>query len=384
MTENSILPGATLGMLGGGQLGRMFAQAAQQMGYRVHVFCPEADCPAAQAAAEHTCANYDDMAALDAFAADIAVCSLEFENIPVGAVERVARNVPVRPGARVLHITQDRLREKSFLSNHDISVVPFRPVDGLDSLREAIDELGTPCVLKTSACGYDGKGQTKINDPNEAEAAWESIGKQAAVLEAWVTYEAELSIIAARSPSNELVCFPLFHNEHENHILDVTTCPAPFDERVSIDATELAERVVTALDYVGLLCIELFLEPGGRLLVNEIAPRPHNSGHLTIEAAHTSQFEQQVRAVCNLPLGAASLRVPGAAMANLLGHHWTDSDPDWRSLLGGSADDDAGGHLHLYGKAAAKPGRKMGHLTVTDASPDAARARVRALRSNLG
>lgn len=375
--SETILPGATLGMLGGGQLGRMFAQAAQQMGYRVHVFCPDADCPAAHAAAEHIEADYDDLEALAAFGRSVDVCSLEFENIPVGAVEAVAAHAPVRPGANLLHVAQDRLREKTFLSNHDLPVVPFRAIGGLDDLREALEELGCPAVLKTARSGYDGKGQVKISDPSEAAAAWEAVGQQPSVLEAWITYEAELSIIAARNPAGELRCFPLFHNEHRNHILDISTCPGPFEERVSIDATEIAERLTTALDVTGLICIELFLEHGGQLIINEIAPRPHNSGHLTIEACHTSQFEQQVRAICNLPLGDPSLRCGGAAMANLLGDVWPadGSPPDWRKAMEG--------HLHLYGKAAPRPARKMGHLTVTADAPEAARAAAERLRAEL-
>lgn len=364
-----ILPGATIGVLGGGQLGRMFAIAAQRMGYFVHVYCGHDHEPAAQVASKVTCGALDDFDALEAFASSVAACTLEWENIPAEVAERVAARTPLRPGPFILHTVQHRLREKTFLSEHDLPVVPFADIQSLADLEAGIERLGVPCVLKTAASGYDGKGQVKICAASEAAAAWESVAGVPCVLEAWVSYEAECSIIAGRSPSGETRCYPLFHNEHANHILDVSTCPGPFDERVAIDATELAERVLDAFQYEGLICIEFFLEKKDRLIINEIAPRPHNSGHLTLEAARTSQFEQQVRAVCNLPLGDPQLVQP-AAMVNLLGDLWAPQ-PDWLKIL---AESDCA--LHLYGKEHAMPGRKMGHLTCRAETGALAREKV--------
>ena len=372
-----ILPGATLGVLGGGQLGRMFAQAAQRLGYRAHVFCQDPGAPAAQVCRDITVAALDDGPALEAFADAVEVCTLEFENIPAAAAARVAARVPLRPGPEVLRTVQHRLREKHFLAAHDLPVTPFADIRSLDDLRAGVEQLGAPCVLKTAASGYDGKGQIKISLDTDPAAAWDAVGGAPCVLEAWVAFEAECSIVAARGPAGDIRAFPLFHNEHANHILDVTTCPAPFGDHVSAEATALAERVLRAFDYEGLICVEFFLRATGELVINEIAPRPHNSGHLTIEAARTSQFEQQVRAVCGLPLGDTGLPRP-AAMANLLGDRWRPV-PAWEAALR-----EADCSLHLYGKPEARPGRKMGHLTCLADDATAARAAVTACRDRLG
>ena len=373
-----ILPGAILGVLGSGQLGRMFAMAAARLGYRVHVFAPEPDAPAADVAYRQTVAPFEDADAVAEFARSVDVVTFEFENIPVAATETAARLAPVRPSGRVLHTCQDRLREKGFLRNAGVPVTPFAEATTAEQLKSAIAELGTPAVLKTAAWGYDGKGQTLVRSPEEAQTAWSGLNGAAAILEGWVDFDCELSILAARSPSGEEAFFGPIANNHANHILDVSVYPRADLARRHNDAREIARTILRELDVVGLICVEFFLTRDGRLLVNEIAPRPHNSGHLTIDACSCSQFEQQVRAVCGLPLGSFEMTAPAAAMANLLGNVWSAGEPQWQRILS-----DSRLRLHLYGKTEARPGRKMGHLTALAATAEEAVELVRKARASL-
>lgn len=378
LDSQPILPGSTLGVLGSGQLGRMFAQAAARMGYRIYVFSPEVNSPAGEVAYRQIVAPYADADAVAEFAREVDVVTLEFENIPVSAVEAAARHAPVRPAGSVLHVTQDRLREKTFLRDAGLPCTPFAPVDSPESLAAAVEQVGLPGVLKTSAWGYDGKGQSLVDGPRELEAAWDAMDRQPAVLEKRIDFQTELSVIVARSPAGrEAACGPI-RNDHANHILDVSTYPAPELAEAAPDALEIARAVAAELDAVGLICIEMFLTREGRLLVNEIAPRTHNSGHLTIDGCAASQFEQQVRAICGLPLGSFDQIAPAAAMANLLGDLWVDGEPHWAAALS-----DPRLRLHLYGKTDARPGRKMGHLTALADTPEQAAALVRKGRAAL-
>ena len=345
-------PGSTIGILGGGQLGRMTAMAAARLGYRCHVLAPEPDSPAADVAAGLTHADYDDEAALLAFAAAVDVVTLEFENVPVPALEFLARHKPVRPGAAVLRVTQDRLAEKSFVAGLGLGVTGFARVTTAEELAAARAALGSG-VLKTNRLGYDGKGQLRIapdTDPAQAVAA---LGQAELILEAWVDFACELSVVTARSPAGEQRSYVAVENRHKHHVLDVTLAPAAIPAPLVAQAQAMAERIARGLDLEGLLAVELFLARDGRLLVNELAPRPHNSGHWTIDACAVSQFEQQVRAICGLPLGDPT-PFAAAEMTNLIGH---DVDA-WPELLA-----EPGARLHLYGKHATRAGRKMGHVT---------------------
>lgn len=354
----ALVPGATLGVLGAGQLGRMFAAAAVRMGYRVHVFAPDAEGSPASAHAERVCAApYEDEEALGRFARACDAVTLEFENVPLAALEAVARHAPVRPGRDALRTAQHRLREKRFLAAAGIPHAPFAEVVAESDLPAALAAVGTPAILKTAGFGYDGKGQSSVDRPAAATAAWRAQGGVPAVLEARIELAAEVSVVVARGTDGAEVAYRPLRNRHRDGILDLTSWPAAVDAAVESAAEELAREVARALDVVGVVCIEFFLGRDGSLRVNEIAPRPHNSGHLTLEAAATSQFEQQVRAVAGLPLGDTRLQRP-AAMANLLGEVWTGGEPDWPAALAVP-----GVALHLYGKAQPRPGRKMGHLT---------------------
>lgn len=372
-----VLPGSPLGVLGSGQLGRMFAIAAAELGYHVHVFSPRADSPTGQVAHRETVAEYDDIAALEAFAQSVSVVTLEFENIPTVAVETVRKFVPVRPSLNVLHITQHRLREKAFLTAAGIACAPFAEVNTPEQLDAAIKTIGLPAILKTVHAGYDGKGQFQIRSADQSTEAWDAIGQQPAVLEGWIDYQQELSVLVARSVTGEITTCGPIANDHVNHILDLSFFPDPALAQVADSVEAIARKIAERLDLIGIACVELFLTRAGQLLVNEVAPRPHNSGHLTIEACVTSQFEQQVRAVCGLPLGSMQARCP-AAMANLLGDLWSTGEPNWHSVL-----DAPQAHLHLYGKSEAKRGRKMGHLTVLADSAPHAVGTVLGLRSKL-
>ena len=363
-----ILPGGTLGILGGGQLGSMFAAAAKRMGYRVEAISDVADCPAAIHCDRLHVGSFSDEALLARFAADCDAVTFEFENIPAGAGRALAGKVPVRPDPEVLFTTQDRAREKTFLTRHGFACAPYRIVGSRDDLHRAVAEIGLPAVLKTAAFGYDGKGQRKLLTAADVDAAWETLGAgphgpRELVLEGFIDFDCEISVVAARGVDGSLASFPPLRNAHANHILDVSSVPAGLPQAVLDDAVVMAGRILEALGVVGVACVEFFVTKDGRVLVNEIAPRTHNSGHVTIEACETSQFEQQVRAVCGLPLGSTRLRSP-AAMANLLGDCWTYADdgscrdPDWAAALSVP-----GVWLHLYGKREARAGRKMGHLT---------------------
>jgi 5-(carboxyamino)imidazole ribonucleotide synthase len=372
-----ILPGSTIGVLGSGQLGRMFAIAARRMGYRVHTFSPETDTPTGQVADVEVQAAYEDLDAVDEFTRHVHVVTFEFENIPVTTVDAVAKRVPVRPSGVVLHTAQHRLREKTFLARGGFPVTPFRPVSGPDDLRTAAHDLGYPAVLKTAGFGYDGKGQAKIHSLHEAEGALRALEGQEAVLEAFVDFDREVSVVAARGLDGAFTHYGVIENAHRHHILDVSIAPATVSAKTAHEAVEIARSILEALDVVGVLCVEFFLTRDGKLLVNELAPRPHNSGHLTFDACVTSQFEQQLRAVCGLPLGSAEQYRP-AAMANLLGDLWQGGEPNWAAACAFP-----GVKLHLYGKLVPRPGRKMGHLTALARSPEAAAQVVREARSAL-
>ena len=349
-----IEPGATIGIIGGGQLGRMLALAAASMGYRVHVFAPEAELPAGDVAADVTRASYADTAALDSFAAAVDVVTFEFENIDTAAIARVAARVPVYPSAKSLEVAQDRVAEKRFVEALGGQPAAWAAVDSLADLDAAIALLGCPCVLKTRRLGYDGKGQARLTTPGDAAAAWAAIGGQPAILEAWVDFSHEFSVLLARGQDGEVVTWAVPHNSHQGGILDTSRVPAPPEIAMhAAAATALAIRVAEALEHVGVLTLEFFATPEGPRF-NEMAPRVHNSGHWTIEGARASQFENHIRAVCGLPLGSTELTAPEVLMKNLLG----EDVHDWQRLLA-----DRRAHLHLYGKSEIKPGRKMGHVT---------------------
>jgi 5-(carboxyamino)imidazole ribonucleotide synthase len=372
-----MLPGAVIGVLGSGQLGRMLALAARRMGYRTHVFSPDPDAPAGQVADRAWTAAYDDLDAVRAFAQSVSAVTLEFENIPALTVEEIEELVPVRPGGAVLYTTQHRLREKTFLDRAGFPTVPFRAVPSRAALDVALQELGPPTVLKMAGFGYDGKGQTKISIPDEIEAAWATLGGGEAVLEAWVDFACEVSVVAARGMDGAFVHFGVVENTHRDHILDLTVAPAAISPEATYEAVEITQGIFEELDIVGTACVELFLSTDGKLLVNEIAPRPHNSGHWTIDAAVTSQFEQQLRAVCGVPLGGTGQLRP-AATANLFGDLWMEGEPEWTTAL---AFPEA--KLHLYGKREARRGRKMGHLTALAGTTEAAAKLARAARASI-
>lgn len=379
MTSSAVfLPGSTVGVMGSGQLGRMFAIAARRMGYRVHTFSPERDTPTGQVADVEVCAGYADEAAVRAFAKGVDVLTFEFENVPVQSVDWAAEHCVVRPSGRVLHVCQHRLREKEFLKAAGLPLPDFAPVDSLDSLRAAVARLGTPSVLKTAAFGYDGKGQRKIMPDSDLGEVWAGFEGQPAVLEAWVPFEREISVLVARSVAGETAVYPVCENVHTRHVLDLTLVPARISGDEARQALQLAERTAVALDLVGLLAVEMFLLADGRILINELAPRPHNSGHFSFDASITSQFEQQLRAVCGLPLGATDLLRP-AAMANLLGDVWANGEPDWAAAAALPAV-----KIHLYGKAEPRPGRKMGHLVALGNSLEEAAEQVCEARRRLG
>ena len=373
-----ILPGSAIGVLGGGQLGRMFAMAARRLGYRVHTLAPDHDTPTGQIADVEINASYDDMNAVRAFAQAVDVVTFEFENVSAEAVAEAERHAIVRPNGRSLAIAQHRLREKAFLADLGLPVATFAPVRRAADLGPAIEAVGCPSVLKTAMSGYDGKGQVRIERVEQLAPAWDALGRAEAVLERFVDLDREISVIGARGVGGEWSHFGPIENAHARHILDVSVAPASVPDAMAAHAAAITRRVMDALDFVGVLCIEFFVTRDGRLLVNELAPRPHNSGHLTFDACRTSQFEQQLRAVCGLPLGSPEMMLPAAAMANLLGDIWEDGEPDWGALL---AMRDV--KLHLYGKSSPRPGRKMGHVTVLSATAAEARARVITARELL-
>jgi 5-(carboxyamino)imidazole ribonucleotide synthase len=355
----------------------MFAIAARQLGYRVHTFSPETDTPTGQVADVEITAPYHDLDAIRDFAQNVHVLTFEFENVPALAVDTAAEFAPVRPSGSVLHIAQHRLREKSFLEEKGFPVAPFRAVNSVDELRAAIEQIGCPAILKTAVSGYDGKGQVRLTTPADAETAYAATGSQEKILEAFIDFELEFSIVAARGCDGSFSHWGLIENTHRNHILDLSFAPARVPRETTIQAVEIARNLLETLDVIGVLCIEFFLSRDQRVFINELAPRPHNSGHLTINAALTSQFEQQLRAVCGLPLGATDF-LSAAAMANLLGDLWQEGEPNWAAA---AACPDV--KLHLYGKDQVRPGRKMGHLTALAPSANAAVERVLDARKRL-
>lgn len=355
----------------------MFAIEARKLGYRVHTYSPVSDTPTGHISDFEITANYEDLDRVREFASRVDVVTFEFENVPSLTIETAAGFAPVHPKGDVLHTTQNRLREKTFLFANGFPVAPFRHVTRLEDLVAAANEIGTPAVLKTAGFGYDGKGQAKISVPEDCGPAFERIGGKEAILEAFVDFEKEVSVVAARDADGNFSHFGVIENDHANHILDVSFAPAEVTSRLRDDAVAITRGIAEKFDYVGTLCVEFFVTGDDTLVVNEIAPRPHNSGHLTFDASVTCQFEQQVRAVCGLPLGSTELMKP-AAMANLLGDLWVNGEPDWRKVL-----EDPDVKLHLYGKAEARPGRKMGHITAAADSPHEAVRIVTAARRSL-
>jgi 5-(carboxyamino)imidazole ribonucleotide synthase len=359
---NLLQPGKTIGIVGGGQLGRMLTREVRRMGYRAVIFTDEyPPSPAGQLADREINAPYYDPEATAEFVREIDVATLEFENIPAEFLTAVAQRVPVYPSQHALTICQNREREKNFLRNHGIPHADFRVVDSGESLATAVSELGLPCILKTAAFGYDGKGQRKITQQEDWDTVWRDFGASRGVIEQWIDYQCEVSVVCARSIAGDISHFPVAENIHVNQILDTTIVPARCsNEAVEKQAQALATEIAEALDFVGTFCVELFIAQDGTLLVNEMAPRPHNSGHFTIDACRTNQFEQQLRAVAGLPLGDPGL-LSGVVMKNLLGDLWLSPTeaPDWSSVLA-----EPNTKLHLYGKRVGRPGRKMGHFCV--------------------
>jgi 5-(carboxyamino)imidazole ribonucleotide synthase len=357
LSGKPIAPGGTIGILGGGQLGRMLASAAAEMGLHTHIYCPDEDAPAAEVAAQYTRAEYEDEAALTRFAGSVDAVTYEFENVPAETARILSEHGIVRPGPLALATAQDRIVEKNFMQAHGILTAPFADIADEASLRAAVESIGAPSVLKTRRFGYDGKGQAKIMAPGDAAAAYEEIGRQPAILEGFVTFEREISVIVARGENGETAAYDPVENIHKNHILDRTLAPAALTPALADEARAIAARIASELDYVGVMGVEMFLLPEAgaerRLLVNEIAPRVHNSGHWTMDACAVSQFEQHMRAVCGWSLGNPR-RHSDAVMTNLIG----DQVNDWKRL---AAEPDTA--IHLYGKAEARPGRKMGHAT---------------------
>lgn len=348
-----IAPGGVIGVLGGGQLGRMTACAAARLGYSVHAMTPDVSGPTAQVAAAVTPAWLDDAAAVRAFAEQVDVVTYESENIPIEAVRALATRVPVRPKPDALAVAQDRLLEKRFVSGLGIGTARFAPVSKDEDLAPALAEVGLPAVLKTNRLGYDGKGQRRVDAPDALAPAWQALGRAPAILESFVDFAFEVSVVIARGLDGEEVAYPAVRNEHRNHVLHRTLAPADIGAATAHEARRIAETVAASLDLVGVLAVEMFVGVDGSLLVNELAPRPHNSGHWTLDAAPTCQFEQLVRAICGLPLGAVE-PVRRAEMVNLLG----DDVDRWPELVA-----EPGARVHLYGKRETRPGRKMGHVT---------------------
>ncbi|MFC4291144.1 5-(carboxyamino)imidazole ribonucleotide synthase [Sphingorhabdus arenilitoris] len=350
----ALSPGSTIGILGGGQLGRMMAAAAAQLGYRCHIYAPEADSVAAELSAAFTCAAYDDLTALEAFAKSCDIVTYEFENVPAQPLKKIIGKAALRPGVAPLEISQDRVAEKNFAESHGGKAAAFMPVKNFNQLADAIDKIGTPAIAKTIRMGYDGKGQARLRKGSNLEHIWHDLGRQPIVVEALVEFDAEFSVILVRGADGEIRFWDSARNSHEGGILAQSTVPAgPMVESQVAKARILASKIAEALDYVGVMTCEFFASSAGPIF-NEMAPRVHNTGHWTIEGATTSQFENHIRAICGLPLGDTSSTAERVEMHNLIG----TKIPDIAKLL---SDDEA--HVHLYGKGQAKPGRKMGHVT---------------------
>lgn len=378
--QGHVVPPAAIGMLGGGQLGRYALMAARTMGYRTVVLEPDAHAPAGAVADEHLVAAYDDPAALDHLATTCAVVTTEFENPPAAAMHRLAESTLVRPSASAVEAAQDRRIEKRTLAAVGVPVGPFAVLETDDDLATAGAEIVFPAIVKTARLGYDGKGQVTVTSPEELAAAWRSLDGVPCVVEQRLALRQEVSVLVARSPDGSTVAYPLAENVHVGGILDLSVVPARVDATTAETAVALATRIAESLEYVGVLAVEMFIVVDATtgvpsLLVNEIAPRPHNSGHWTLDGARTDQFAQQIRAVCGVGLGSTAMVAPAAAMVNLLGDRWAQGEPNWATVL---AHPDA--TLHLYGKVEARPGRKMGHLTVLADSVDAAASLALRLR----
>jgi len=355
-------PGDTIGILGGGQLGRMLALAAARLGLHCQVFSPDPDSPAFDVVLNATCAEYADVEALELFANDVDVVTYEFENVPSAAAMVLAARRPVLPSRSALETTQDRLIEKDFVTSLGIRTADYADVSSLASLREAAFRIGQPAVLKTRRFGYDGKGQVKIRQGDDLDRVWAELGTKSAILEAFIPFEREISVVAARAADGQVECFDVTENEHRDHILKVSRAPAAIPDALAVEARDIASRIATALDYVGVLAVEMFVVsdgPAPGVLVNEIAPRVHNSGHWTLDGASISQFEQHIRAIAGWPLGKP-LRHGHVTMTNLIGDE-IDSYEQWLTVPGAT--------VHLYGKGAARPGRKMGHITQVSPRP---------------
>jgi 5-(carboxyamino)imidazole ribonucleotide synthase len=372
-----ILPGKTIGVLGGGQLGRMLAQAATRLGYRVYIYEPQAHSPAGAVAHREINAAYEDLAALTAFARECDVVTYEFENVPAAPLQAIEALTQLHPHWRVLATAQNRSREKRWLRDHGFPHAQFAEVAAGGDLAAAIRQVGVPCVVKTADFGYDGKGQLKVMSAADMTAAAEKFHGQPVVIEQFVDFACEVSAVVARSTAGEVSVFPVSENIHANHILDFSIVPARVPAGVVTQAETLARRIAGEIGLAGVMGVEFFVTKTGGVLVNELAPRTHNSGHYTMDACATSQFEQQVRAICGLPLGDPALLSP-VVMVNILGDAWAKGEPKWEALLG-----DPAVRLHLYGKSEARPGRKMGHFTVRAADVETALAKARALKAQL-
>ena len=372
-----ILPNATLGVLGGGQLGRMFTLAAYSMGYRVVVLDPDPHSPAGLIADQHIKADYRDHAALQLLGDECAVVTTEFENVPAESMEYLEKFCAVRPNAEAVRIAQDRIREKTFVQDHGLATAAFAAIYEDADIVAAIETLTAPLLMKTASLGYDGKGQVQVNTLAEARSAFEQLGNAACVLEEMVDLEREISVILARSINGQSSVYPVGENRHVNGILDTTIVPATLDASLGEQAIDMATRLADSMDYCGILAVEFFCTRQGELLINELATRPHNSGHYTVDACATSQFEQQVRMMCGLPPGDTQLLSP-VVMTNLLGDIWKDGEPDWQQVLNESQ-----AHLHLYGKKDARPGRKMGHINCIAADIEQALATTARIRTAL-
>jgi 5-(carboxyamino)imidazole ribonucleotide synthase len=372
-----ILPGATLGLLGGGQLGRMFTVAARTLGYRVTVVDPDPHAPAAEFATRHLATAYTDRAALDELARTCAAVTTEFENAPAEALEALAHRTVVRPSGASVAVAQDRRREKEFFASNGFPVGPFAFIESSADIEAALARVQLPAILKTARFGYDGKGQARVDSRASLESVFREWKAVPCVLEKMLALEGEVSVVLARGGDRATAVFPVVENLHARGILDVSIAPARIPTALAAQATAFATRIAEGLDYEGVLAVEMFVVDA-RLLMNEIAPRPHNSGHYTIDACRTSQFEQQVRVLCGLPLGDPSQHTP-AVMLNLLGDVWSGGVPRWDAVLR-----HPGAHLHLYGKREARPGRKMGHVTVCEESLERALAVAMEIRAALG
>jgi 5-(carboxyamino)imidazole ribonucleotide synthase len=372
-----ILPGATLGMLGGGQLGRMFVSAARTLGYRVMVLDPDPLSPAGEIADVHLCADYLDAESLLRMGRECAAITTEFENVPAQTLRTLALHCPVKPGAEAVEIAQNRVAEKTWLREHGFATAPFALIASTDEVTSACLQIGFPAVLKVSRFGYDGKGQARVASVAEAQAAFADMGGEVCVLEQMLMLECELSVVLGRNAAGDCALYPVAENLHEAGILDLSIVPARVAGSLAQQAQSMAQAIAQQLAYCGVMAVEFFVINSGQLVVNEMAPRPHNSGHYTLDACRTSQFEMQVRTLCNLPIGATEQHTP-AVMVNLLGELWGDSQPNWAALL-----QHPQAKLHLYGKQSARPGRKMGHFTCVDTQLEQALALALAIRAQL-